>query len=128
MGEEYELRYGWFGPLLGLLGIGRRVSGVDRWGGEMRARMGWAFRATIPIASVRSVRTRKDNWFGVGVHGWRGRWLVNGSVKGIVTVDIDPPVSARAGLIPIKLRELQLSMDDPDRFVAAVEAAGGGSR
>jgi hypothetical protein len=30
-----------------------------------------------------------------GVHGWRGRWAVNGSSKGMVELTIDPPVRAR---------------------------------
>lgn len=36
----------------------------------------------------------RDMYGGIGVHGWRGRWLVNGAVSGIATLEIDPPARA----------------------------------
>jgi hypothetical protein len=56
----------------------------------------------------------------VGAHGWGGRWLVNGARGPIVSIEIDPPVHARTILIPNGLRELQVSVDDPDALVAAL--------
>jgi hypothetical protein len=55
-----------------------------------------------------------------GVHGWRGRWLVNGSPKGIVELTIDPPVRAHVAGLPITLRTLSVSVTDPDALIAAV--------
>ena len=56
-----------------------------------------------------------------GVHGWRGRWLVNGSRHNIAEMDIDP--RARGTLmvvVPLKLRLLAVSVEEPDRFLSAL--------
>ncbi len=57
---------------------------------------------------------------GWGVHGWRGRWLVNGSSHGIVVLGIDPPARARTLGLPVRLRELAVSLEDPVGFAAAL--------
>ncbi|MEO5840379.1 MAG: hypothetical protein ABIQ73_11805 [Acidimicrobiales bacterium] len=83
---------------------------------------GWAFAATVArsaIADVCRISGRAWSW---GAHGWRGRWLVNGSSRGLVRLTIDPPGRARCLGVPVKLRELALSLDDPDGFVAALSS------
>jgi len=55
-----------------------------------------------------------------GAHGWRGRWLVNGSANGLVQVTIDPPQHGRCLVFAIRVRQLTLSLDDPDGFVAVL--------
>ena len=57
---------------------------------------------------------------GIGVHGWRGRWLVNGAATGLVAITVDPAVRAWAVGVPVKLRELTLSLEDPDALVGAL--------
>jgi hypothetical protein len=52
-------------------------------------------------------------------HGWRGRWLVNGSSKDIVELTIDPPVRAYVMGAPIDLRTLYVSVTDPQALIAA---------
>jgi len=46
--------------------------------------------------------------------------LVNGSSHGLVQLTIDPPEHGRCLVFAIKLRQLTLSLDHPDAFVAAV--------
>jgi len=99
--------------------MGPRRSSIELDDRDLRVRLGLAFRARIPRAAVRAARMGGRR-HGVGVHGWRGRWLVNTSLRGIVTLELDPPVRARFNGIPLRLRELRLSVDHPDAFVAAL--------
>jgi hypothetical protein len=66
------------------------------------------------------VRRSGNRWNGIGVHGWGGWWLVNGSVAGIVRIEIDPPARARVLGVPVRLRILEVSMQDPEALVAAL--------
>jgi len=120
--RSFPIRYGAFRPLLVVLGMGPGLSGVELDDGELRVRMGWAFRAHIPRAAVKGAEVRTGMVGGIGVHGWRGRWLVNGSMQGIVGVDVDPAARAVAVGIPVRLHYLALSLEDPAGFVAAVSS------
>ena len=84
------------------------------------------FRLDIPRASVRSatrsaLRTRGT----FGVHGSRGRWLVNGSYSGLVELAIEPPCYTPRQPSTLfrqaKVSSLTISLVDPDGFIAAVE-------
>jgi hypothetical protein len=96
-----------------ILGLHRSNSYVDVDESDLTVRMGWAFRATIPRSSVRSVADDHDRVFGWGVHGWRGEWLVNGSSSGIVSIDIEPAARARTAGFPIQLKRLRIAVEDP---------------
>ncbi len=119
--QTFPMLYGKWRPLLVLLGMGPGLSGVELDGEDMHVRMGWAFRARVPRASITGARAVSGRVGGVGVHGWRGRWLVNGSMEHIVGIDIDPAVRAIATGIPVHLHYLALSIEDPDAFLAALE-------
>ncbi len=114
------MRYGVFRPLLSLVAAGPAFSRVEIDGDTLRVRMGPSFKADIPLASVTEVKPFKGLVGGVGVHGWRGRWLVNGSAKGVVTIGIDPPVRARVLGIPVKLKTLDVSVESPEELMAAL--------
>lgn len=81
---------------------------------------GWAFAARVPRSSIAGMARVSGPVWGWGAHGWRGRWLVNGSSRGLVRLTIDPAGRARCLAVPAKLRELTLSLDDPDSFVDLV--------
>lgn len=124
MGDDtvFALRYAWWlRPLFALLGMGPRMSGAELVGDELRVRMGPAFRARIPLRCIAHVepeaRLALGGW---GVHGWGGRWLVNGSAGGLVRLTLSPAGRARVVGMPVRLRTLRMSMVDPDGFVAAV--------
>jgi hypothetical protein len=123
--RTFSILYGSWKPLLVALGMGPRFSGVEIGGGELRVRMGWAFRSRIPLGSVTGARTLTGRVGGVGVHGWRGRWLVNGSMNAIVGIDIDPEARALATGMPVRLHYLSLSLEDPDGFLAALGVGTG---
>lgn len=120
-GYGFEFRYDrWCGWLLGLLGMGRRFAHITVGSDVVDVRMGWGFHVRIPRAGIRHVAQVERPFIGWGVHGWRGRWLVNGSLQGVVAVEIDPPVRARVVFVPVRLRTLYLSLADPEAFETAV--------
>jgi hypothetical protein len=108
--------------LFTLLGVGPERSSVDVDRDVVRIRMGWSFSLEIPRGAIHSVtRAKKPFGFGAGVHGWRGRWVVNGSNDGVVRLLLDPPPAARMLLIfTIRPRELYLSLEDPTGFIASL--------
>jgi hypothetical protein len=88
---------------------------------EVRVRMGFWFSATIPLRSITEAGRRGYVWAGYGVHFVpRGPWIVNGSGHNVVRIVIDPPVRARAVGVNVELRELWISLEDPDGFLAAI--------
>jgi hypothetical protein len=91
----------------------------------LRVRMA-DFHLDIPRSSVRSAARSEHQTRGtIGVHGRRGRWLVNGSHDGLVELAIEPPcyTSRNPTTIFRKMRvsSLTISLVDPDGFIAAVE-------
>ena len=119
--QTFAFRYGIFRPLLSVFGAGPRFSSVRIESDQLRVRMGWSFQADIPLASITSVEPFKGLVGGIGVHGWRGTWLVNGAARGIVSIHIDPPARARVLGLPVRLRILQVSVEEPDALIAALQ-------
>jgi hypothetical protein len=119
--QTFPIRYGALRPLLTVLGTGPGLSGVVIGADTLSVRMGWAFRAEIPLTSITDVRLDDGRVGGIGVHGWRGRWLVNGSASGLVAITVDPPARAWTIGFPIRLRLLRVSLEDPEAFVAAIK-------
>lgn len=85
--------------------------------------MGWAFNADIPLASIKAASRESGRVFSMGVHGWRGNWLVNGSTKGLVKLELDPPVRAKASGFATDLHTLRLSVTDPEDFLGELRAS-----
>ncbi len=116
-----ELRYErWFLPLSVPLGLGPKKSEVRIADGTLHVKMGWGFEAHIPIASITRAEATEERAFTAGVHYSSGRWLVNGSNEGLVRLTLDPRVHARTLGYPLRVRELWLSLAEPDEFVARV--------
>jgi hypothetical protein len=114
-----------------LFRAGRGVAGVEVDVTQIRVRMG-SFRLDIPRGSVRSARRSQARVGGTtGVHGRRGRWLVNGSAAGLVELTIDPAaaispsIDTLFGLGPSRVDQLTVSLDDPGGFIAAAEPKTG---
>jgi hypothetical protein len=103
------------------MGMGPAQSGIEVTPDELRVQMGWAFRANIPIRDVRHAeQPARPIVLGWGVHGWAGRWLVNGSSKGIVRIDIDPAARGSVVGVPVRLATLLVSVAEPETFVDTV--------
>jgi hypothetical protein len=87
---------------------------VEIAGNQVSVRMGWAFRATFDRSCVTGIaplgqRIRLTR----GVHGWAGRWLVNGAGDGILAIALEPRQHAHVVGFPVGLRQLQVSVEDP---------------
>lgn len=121
---QTELRYErWYVLLSTPLGLGPNSTEVRVEDGTLHVKMGWAFDAHIPVASIVRAAATEERAFSRGVHYSSGRWLVNGSSKGLVTLTIEPPAPAKAVLRSVRLRSLVLSVTDPDALIAACTAA-----
>lgn len=119
--RRFAIRYDpWCGWLLGLLGLGRRFSGVDVSDDDVVIRMGWAFRLRFPRSAVVAADPSDDRVWGWGVHGWRRAWLVNGSSHGLVKVRIEPAQRGRVVLLPWTVDTVLLSAEDADGLIAAL--------
>ena len=125
--HRFVLRYGgWMRALAYLTALGPRWSHVELSADALQVRMGWGFAARIPRRSIiqaRQLGSPQEIWHAVGIHSLPGRrWIVNGSLHGVVTLEIEPPVRARAFGLPLRLRWLAMSLKDPDGFLAALGA------
>ena len=107
-------------PLFSAMGLGPRYSGVDIDQNTVHVHLGWGFWSRFPRSAVVSAAPYDGRVYGWGAHGWGGRWLVNGSSKGIVTMRLVPTQRGWVLGIPVKLRELRVSVDDRDGLLQAV--------
>ena len=125
--QRFGISYSSFNrALLTALGMGPKRSFVAVTDDTVTVRMGWAFRCEIPRSSIASVHLDDDRVWGWGVHGWGGRWLVNGSSAGLVRVDLDPAVPSKAvGPFGVSLRTLRVSVDEPNALLAELGVAAG---
>jgi hypothetical protein len=102
---------------------GRRRCRVELRRTRLRVKMGlagWAFAATIPRSSITGATRVSGPVLAWGAHGWRGRWLINGSSRGLVRISIDPAGRGRCLFFPLRVKELTVSLETPDEFVAAL--------
>jgi hypothetical protein len=116
-----------YGALSTALFMSPSASYVEIDGDEVAVRMGWGFRAHFPLSAVRSTVLLGTEPISRGVHGWRGRWLVNGSGRGIVVIDLAPVQRGFVTGFPVRLRQLMVSVQDPDGLMAALGGRASGS-
>jgi hypothetical protein len=109
-----------YGLILGLMGLPRHSAYVELDDALVRVRLGWAFHASFNRNRVESAEHTPDVLMTAGAHGWRGRWLVNGATGPIVTIRLRGPASAFVLGFPIRLREIAVSVADPDALIAAL--------
>lgn len=119
MTSSFEIRYA--APiklLLTAVGMGPAQSGITVTPEELCVQMSWAFRANIPIRDIHHAQHSVPPLIlGWGVHGWAGRWLVNGSRQGVVQIEINPAARARVVGIPVRLATLLVSVIKPQQFI-----------
>ena len=102
-----------------LLLFGTRSTKVELTEDTLHVRMRWAFRAEVPRRSIRRAALHRDVWWAIGVHSdLRFKtWLVNGSSKGIVFLDLLPPAKGPIGPFRVTIERLGLGLEDPDGFL-----------
>ena len=95
---------------------------VELAGEEVLVRMSWAFQCRFARDRVASVSEVHRRPLARGVHGWGGKWLVNGSGDGILCITFRPPARAWVVGWPVRLRELLVSVEEPQELAQALTA------
>jgi len=110
----------WYGSLSTLLFLPPSTAYVEIDRGRVEVRMGWAFRSSFPQSAVASTSPLGIRPLSRGVHGFGGRWLVNGSGRGILSIHLHPVQRAYVMGVPIRLRELLVSVAEAPALAAAL--------
>jgi hypothetical protein len=105
---KYSKVWSW---LLTIALIPRRFSYIEIDGGTIRVRMSYAFRAKFTRDDISDVSAHRPI-VSVGVHGWRGRWIVNGANRPIARITLALPVRARVVGVGVTVREILVSVGD----------------
>ena len=103
----------WYRVLSSLLGLRPSRSFVALGKDHVEVRMGWAFWSRFPRSAIASAAAVDMRPLSRGVHGFGGRWLVNGSSCGILSVHLVPAQPAYVMGLRVQLRELLVSVDEP---------------
>jgi hypothetical protein len=111
----------WYGVLSRLVGLPPSTAYVEIGGSEVEIRMGWAFRARFPQSAVASTETPDIRPLSRGVHGFGGRWLVNGSGRTILSLHLRPAQRAYVLGVPVRVRELLVSVTRSHVLASALE-------
>ena len=107
---RYQAPWKWLLPIF-LLPARSAYVRID--GDVVKVRMGWAFRATFSRSDVIEVAKHRPV-VSIGVHGFRGRWLVNGAHRPIATIRLAQPVRARIIGFPLSVHEILVSVAERD--------------
>jgi hypothetical protein len=113
---SYSRAWRW---LLTIFLLPRGTAYIHVAGDEVKVRMGWAFGTTFSRLDVIEVVDQRSV-VSVGVHGWRGRWLVNGANSPIAAIRLSRPARARMFGFAVTVRELLVSVDDRDALRRAL--------
>jgi hypothetical protein len=105
---KYSKLWSW---LLTITLMPHHLAYVEIEGDTIRVRMAWAFRVKFTRGDISTVDTNRPV-LSIGVHGWRGRWLVNGANRPIARITLALPARARVLGFPVRVRELFVSVDD----------------
>ncbi|MFI5047336.1 MAG: hypothetical protein ACHQIG_09760 [Acidimicrobiia bacterium] len=124
--RRFPIRFNRVNQAMALLGIVPSRCRVDLDEAQLHVHLGWAFRLHAPLADVRAVAPDHGPVWGWGAHGWRGTWLVNGSSSGLVRIELDPPGHGHTMGIPVLVRVLRVSVDDPDGLIGELGVPASG--
>ena len=119
--QRFPIRFDmWYGILSSALFLPPSSSYIEVDSEQVHVRMGWAFRSSFPRAAVASAAETHERPLSRGVHGFAGRWLVNGSGQGILTIDLTPSQRGYVMGFPVRLRKLMVSVAEPAALAAAL--------
>jgi hypothetical protein len=105
---RYSKVWSWLFPILVMP---RRFSYIEIDGDTIRVRMSIAFRTRFTRGDISGVSPHRP-LVSIGVHGWRGRWIVNGAHRPIARIVLALPVRARVLGVKVRVREILVSVDD----------------
>ena len=110
----------WYRRLSTVLGLPPSTAYVEIDGEDVDVRMGVAFRARFKRSDVASAAPVDLRPISRGVHGFFGKWLVNGAGRGILRIELRPEQRAHVMRIPVRLRQLLVSVGDPPALAKAL--------
>jgi hypothetical protein len=113
----------WYGMLSSALFLPPSSSYVEVNGEEVRVQMGWAFRSRFRRTAVVLAAKTHGKPLSRGVHGFAGRWLVNGSGRGILTINLAPVQRGYVMGFPVRLRQLMVSIAEPEALAEALTSS-----
>ncbi|MFH0782659.1 MAG: hypothetical protein V2B20_12020 [Pseudomonadota bacterium] len=90
---------------------------------EVRVQMGWAFRSCFPKTAVVLAAETHIRPLSRGVHGFAGRWLVNGSGRGILAINLAPIQRGYIMGFPVRLRQLMVSVEEPSALAVVLKSS-----
>lgn len=88
----------------------------------VRVQMAWAFRTQFPRSAIRAVTPTHHAPLSRGVHGWGGRWLVNGSGDRILSIELQPTQRAYVTGFPVRLKQLLISVTEARDLIALLNS------
>ena len=113
-----------FGPvyraLSTLLFMRPADSFVEVMANDVRVRLGWSFRTQFPRSAVVAVSEYRLPGISRGVRGLALQWLVDGPGVGIVSITLRPAQRAYVLGFPLRLRNLQVSVENPVGLLSAL--------
>jgi hypothetical protein len=110
----------WYRWLSTVLGLPPSSAYVEVEGEDVEVRMGIAFHVRFRRSDVASAAPADMRPISRGVHGFAGRWLVNGAGRSILRIELRPAQRAHVMRFPIRLRELFVSVNDPAELANAL--------
>jgi len=108
----------WYAALSTALGLFPSSSYLQVTNDVVHVRMGWAFRAAFPKSAIASTEITSRSVVSRGVHGFAGRWLVNGSGQGLVIINLNPLQRCHVLGLPLRLKQLIVSVAEPGALVS----------
>ena len=123
---RFPIRFAGTGrALLGALGVSPANSAVEVGDDELRARMGWMFSLSAPLADVAGVAPVEHRWWwGVGAHIIGSHtWITNGATDGLVVIRFRRLVPGRSAGIPIRVARYIAGVEDAEGLVGALSPA-----
>jgi hypothetical protein len=126
---KFEMAAGSWWWLLALFGATKRSSFLGIEEGELEVRFGPLFDQTYRFDEVSSVSlaARRVPWYRTSI-GWRTN-LVNAiglisSPRNVVRIALKRPRLTWLVGIPVRMRDLYVSLEEPDRFLDAMRKTG----
>lgn len=118
---RYPIRFdSWYRVLSTIVGLPPSTAYVEVTSRDVAVRMGWAFRCRFPRTAIESVTEPDMRPLSRGVHGFAGRWLVNGSGRGLVGLGLRPGHRGYVMGFPVRLELLLVSVAAPAALRAAL--------
>jgi hypothetical protein len=112
----------WYRVLSSALLLRPSDSYVDVGDDVVAVRMGWAFSARFPRSAITATSRLEKAPLSRGVHGFGGRWLVNGAGDRVLVLELQPTQRACVLGFPVRLRQLMVSVDDPEDLAKLVRS------